>query len=162
MLNFKNSKRPDSKPKTHDISKPLFWVLTIFGMIVGGGTILISIFISTISETVGVIGQSSSSVTGFLLLLLGAALTANCYMLTKGVDPARLIYAVLMGIESLLMLALLMTGMIDFSEYRGLAPALFVIFVLFVCSAAIMPTSKGIKEYMYDLETEKVDKNTRG
>lgn len=164
MAKFEKKRQPqpdefeafdERQSKAYEAARPLFWIFTVFGMIVGVFTILISIFLTTVSETVGVIGQNSSSVIGFLLLLLGAALIADCYMLIKGVEAARLVYGVLMGIESLLVLGLLMTGIIDFSEYPELAAALFVFLIPLVCGCVIIPTNKGIKEYMYDLEITK-------
>ncbi len=168
----KSKKKHQSKPddfkafeerqnRAYEFAKPLFWIFTVFGMIVGGVMVLISVFLTTVSETVGVIGQSSSAVTGFLLLLLGAALITDCYMLTKGIDPARLVYGVLMGIESLLVLALLMTGEIDMTEYPELAAALLIFLIPLVYGCVMMPTSKGIKEYMYDLEVSDIDKSRR-
>ena len=134
-------------------AKPFFWICTVFGVIVGVTDILFAIFMTTAAaEEMAVVGQNTA-LAGFLILLLGSALIADCYLLAKGIAAARLWYGIFIGIQCLLVLSALMTGIIDITEYPELAVVFGAALVPLLCALVFIAVNKWVKEYMYELET---------
>lgn len=130
--------------------KVLFWILTVWGIFVGVMTILLgAVQISTVMQE-SVVAQVNY--VGYLVLLLGVCFIVVAYLLIKGVEFARLIYSILMGAEGLLALGLIMTGQEAVIAFAEVVAIVWVLAGLLIVACAILPTSKAIKEYMYQRE----------
>lgn len=135
----------------------IFYVLIVLGVITGAALCAYSVLQISVASQAAVGNVYENGALPYLIMLLGAALCAVCYLLTKGIAGARIAYSVCTGCSALLALAVIMTGRLEPQLLVPLLIPLAAAIILLTAATVIMATSKGIKEYMYDLEIKSSD-----